>query len=538
MQPEGSLLKSAGKVLIVDDSEEARKLLLYILATEQYEVLVADSGELALKAVALSQPELILLDVNMPEMDGVEVCRRLRSSSETRDIPVILLSSSLDFEKRLEGLQAGAIDFINKPFVSEELLARVRAHIELAKLRKNLESMVAERSAELQAVNEQLKSQLETRRQFEEALLESEQRFRSIADSAPAGIFLSDREGKTFYVSKWLLTFLGATTEQTKGETWQGFIHPEDRQGSVAEIASAVKEQRSSQMEHRLLRGDGEYRWITWTATPRFLNGEFIGHIGVTLDVTDMKIAQEQAVASQKLESVGMLAAGIAHNFNTLLSTILAHAELAIDEVPGQTAAQESLSTITAVALRAAEIVSLLEAYADNSAGEGGEPVDLSSVIQKMLPLLRSSVSRTTSLDINLSSDPLRVNANAAQLQQVVLNLILNASEALEGKPGAITVSTTKMRVERHSVKSTPPGLRPGDYVVLEVVDTGCGMTVEIKDRIFDPFFSTKFLGRGLGLASVQGIVRRAGGSITIESSPGNGSRFDVWLPYWDTVRD
>jgi PAS domain S-box-containing protein len=534
----GSGLNNAGKILIVDDTEQARKLLLNILVAEEYDVVAADSGELALAAVALSPPELILLDLKMPVMGGAEVCRRLKSKPESRHIPVLLLSASLDFEERMDGLQSGAVDFINKPFRSEELLARVRTHLELARLRTNLEGLVAQRNAELQAVNEKLRSELEVRKRFQERLVESEQRFRSIADTVPAGIFLMDRDGHCTYVNKWLLTFLGSTTEQLTGFGWRPYIHPQDLDRVAEELVTATREHGFCQSEARILRTDGEYRWIAATVAPRIVNGEFVGHIGVDLDVTDMKLVQERVVASQKLESLGMLAAGIAHNFNTLLSTILAHAELAIDEIPDETPAHESISTIAAVALRAAEIVNLLVAYADNSAPDGLKPVDLSSVIQKMLPLLQGSVSGDTSLAVNLADGLPAVKAEAAQIQQVILNLVLNASEAMHAKPGTISVSTAEIRAGQGTHKPMPLGLSEGNYVLLEVVDTGCGMSSEVKDKIFDPFFSTKFFGRGLGLASVQGIVRRSGGAINIESSPGQGSRFEVWLPCWDARCD
>lgn len=538
-------MSGSGKILIVDDSEQARQLLLHALAVENYEVVAADSGELALKAVILSQPELILLDLRMPEMDGIEVCRRLKASEESRHIPVILLSASLDFKERIEGLRSGAVDFINKPFRREELLARVRVHFELARLQRDLEQRVIARTAELQLANDSLKNELERRRRAEAELLESEQRFRSIADTAPAGIVLFDREGWPVYVSSWLLTFLGGNQVTDNGRLpldsstrWFRSVHPEDASRVTEEFAAAVRERRSTQFEYRLRTSDGEYRWLAATVNPRFVNGELAGHIGVNLDITDLRLAQAQAIDGQKLETVGMLAAGIAHNFNTLLGTILAHAELVIDEIPGQTPAHESLSTITAVALRAAEIVSLLVDYADNSGAREADPVDLSSLIRRITPLLQSSVPGTASLAMNLSHRLPAVQANSAQVQQVIMNLVLNASEALEGKPGTISVSTGATRVGGDSQKSPPPGLPEGDYVLLEVVDTGCGMTREVIERIFDPFFSTKFLGRGLGLASVQGIVRRAGGAIDIESSPGSGSRFTVWLPCWDIQPD
>ncbi len=527
-------MKTPGKILIVDDDEQSLKLLFQILAAENYEVRPADSGELALAAVAASPPELILLDLKMPAPDGIDVCRELKARAETRDIPVLFLSAALDFTDRLKALESGGVDFISKPFRREELLARVKTHLELAQLRRDLERRVEERTAELTNANKLLSGELEARKRVEAALRESQRRFVSTADTIPAGIFESTRDGHPVYASRWLLTFLGATREQIEGEGWLHFIHPEDRQRSLEEIASAVEEQRSNQLQHRLLRNDGEYRWITWTANPRFVNGEFIGHIGVAIDVTELKLAQEQSIASQKLESLGMLAAGIAHNFNNLLSTIIAHSELAIDEIPSGSAAHMNVSAIAKVALGAAEIVNLLLAYAENSDPGLPEPIELSSLIRKMVPLLRSSIPEATLLDINLAECLPPIKANNGQIQQVVLNLIQNASEAIEEGAGTISLSTAITRVGPECVRCCPAGLCSGDYVLLQVTDTGCGITSAVKDRIFDPFFSTKFLGRGLGLAAVQGIVRRAGGAINIESSPGKGSRFDVWLPCWE----
>ncbi len=186
---------SAGKILIVDDSEPSRIILMEVLSAEGYDVRPADSGALALSAVKADPPELILLDMRMPGMNGLEVCRKLKSDAETRDIPVIFLSASLEFEERLEGLASGAIDFINKPFHPGELLARLRNYLELARLQKDLELRVAERTAELKAVNSQLQAELRTRKRIEEELRESEHRFRTIADTAPAALWMTNPDG-------------------------------------------------------------------------------------------------------------------------------------------------------------------------------------------------------------------------------------------------------------------------------------------------------------------------------------------------------
>ena len=521
---------SAGRVLIVDDNEESLKLLSGILIAEGYAVRPADSGELALDAVNISLPEVVLLDMRMPEMGGPEVCRRLKARADTRDIPVIFLSASLDFEDRLEGLEAGAVDFINKPFRREELLVRLKTHLDLARLRSQLERRVEERTAELLAAVDQLHAELKMRRQVEAELRDSEQRFRSIADTAPAGIFISDRAGATIYVNQWIRSYTGMGLEQIVNDEWP-LLHPEDRDRTLETIAAAIKDMIPYQIEFRQRRFDGQYRWAASAATTRFVDDKFAGHIGIILDIEELKQSQQRAMANQKLESLGVLAAGIAHDFNNLLSTILAHSDLALHETPDDSPAHNDVKSIMTVAVRASEIVRLLMAYAGQTDPDPFEPIDLSTLLEELIPLLQVSVPKTAKLSVHRAAPLPIFRANAAQVRQVVLNLVVNASEALEGKSGSVDVSTARIHLVPGAGDARPAGLRDGDYVLLQVSDTGCGMTEEVKARIFDPFFSTKFLGRGMGLSAVQGIVRGAGGAIRVTSAPGEGSTFEVWLP-------
>ncbi len=187
-------LNSKGIILAVDDTSESLRILTEILVSQGYDVRPADSGELALASIEATQPELILLDIRMPGMDGFEVCRRLKGRSESHRIPVIFLSGVTDTKDRVEGLRLGAVDFISKPFEQEELLARIRTHLELSRLRASLEEMVAERTAHLNAANQRLRLELGERLRAEWALRESEERFRSMADNAP--VVISDVRGR------------------------------------------------------------------------------------------------------------------------------------------------------------------------------------------------------------------------------------------------------------------------------------------------------------------------------------------------------
>jgi PAS domain S-box-containing protein len=358
------------------------------------------------------------------------------------------------------------------------------------------------------------------RKQAEAALIESEQRFRNMADIAPVLIWLCDTEGHLTFVNRQALIFSGCTMEQLTGGNWWQFVHPDDIERVRTVLFAAIQSQRSDQLQFRLLRGDGEYRWVLNMTIPRFAGAQYAGHIGTVVDITELKRDQEQALATQKLESLGVLAGGIAHDFNNLLGSILTDSELVLEELLAGTPAHEGARRINAVAVRAAEIVRQLLAYAGHESATF-EPVDLSLLVSEMLELLKVSISKHVVLQTSLAGNLAPVRANAAQIQQVVMNLVINASEAIGEREGVIRVAASRV------VQESSPDV----FLRLEVSDTGPGMPDEIRARIFDPFFTTKFPGRGLGLAAVQGIIRRHRGSITVVSTPGQGTRFEILLP-------
>jgi two-component system cell cycle sensor histidine kinase/response regulator CckA len=286
------------------------------------------------------------------------------------------------------------------------------------------------------------------------------------------------------------------------------------------------------QLQKRYVRKNGEIIWIKLTASVLHdQRDEALYGLGMIEDVTELKRTQEEALARQKLESLGVLAGGIAHDFNNLLGGILAQAELLEADLPPYLPPVEEIYRIKQSALRGSEIVRELMFYAGQNQTDLVEAVDVSCLAEEMLELLNVSISKHAVLKTDFGDNLPTVRGNAAQLRQVVMNLVINASEAIGEKQGVISVATAQVSGSENLAFNGATTLPHGDYVRLQVSDTGCGMTEAVKAKIFDPFFSTKFAGRGLGLAVVQGIVLAHDGDINLSSMPGEGTIFQVFLP-------
>jgi len=371
-----------------------------------------------------------------------------------------------------------------------------------------------------------------TERQLAEAALhESEERFGNMADTAPVMIWVSGPDKLCTFFNKVWLDFTGRTMEQELGNGWTASVHPDDLDRCLDTYSTAFDARRNFQMEYRVRRRDGEYRWMLDNGVPRFApNAAFAGYIGSCVDITENKRTQEAAFARQKLESLGVLTGGIAHDFGNILSSIIAHAELLREDLGADSAAAKEVQSIIDIGLRGSEIVHELMIYTGNDKSNL-ELLDISVLVQEMIELLKISISKHATLETRFGKRLPAVLASATHIRQIVMNLIINAAEAIGEKPGRIEITTSHLTSDQASALNSLSSQHEGGYVRLEVSDTGNGMTPEVKARIFDPFFTTKPEGRGLGLAVIQAIVRRYGGVINVTSAQGQGTRFEIILP-------
>jgi PAS domain S-box-containing protein len=403
----------------------------------------------------------------------------------------------------------------------------------LGRLQTQLETRVGQRTAELRNAIEQLRLEVEARLQAELAERESEARFRQIANAAPVVIWTSGADRRIGFLNDYAKLFTARGSSRKASFGWAASIHPDDVESNRRMYFKNIEAGLAFELEYRVRRSDGEYRWLLDRATPRFLpNGDFAGYVGIAVDLTEVKRAGEKAFAAKNLENLRVLSAGIAHDFNTLLGGILGEADLALGDLPEESAARENLTRIAGLANRSAGIVRLLLAYAGDPAFEvETDLVDIGAIVRELAPHLKSSIIPQAEIRTQIPQELPVVRAKPSQIRQVVLNLILNAAEALGKRRGLITVAASQVRLNGGLRDSAYADLPDGEYVRLEVSDTGQGMTEEVRARIFDPYFSTKLLGRGLGLAAVQGIVHSHGGLIAASSVPGAGSTFEVLLP-------
>jgi PAS domain S-box-containing protein len=341
-------------------------------------------------------------------------------------------------------------------------------------------------------------------------------------------------------VNDRILEMTGYSREELIGKNAR-ILYPTDQDYEYVgkEKYEQINQHGTGTVETRWLRKDGTIIYILLSSTPINRQDFSLGVTFTALDISDRKKSELERLElerriqhGQKLESLGVLAGGIAHDFNNLLMAILGNLDLALFEIYEASPAYGYIKEAEKEIYRATSLTKQLLAYS----GKGKyliESINLNELVDDMKPLLITSISKKAELKIQLDSTNPIFNGDRAQTQQIILNLILNASEALEDKPGSINVATGIQYCDLRYLQNNRLNIKipPGEYVFLEVNDTGCGMDETTKNRLFEPFFTTKFTGRGLGLSAVLGIVKGHKGAIIVNSEPGKGSTFKILFP-------
>ena len=381
------------------------------------------------------------------------------------------------------------------------------------------------------------------KKQAEAALRESRERLDNILSSLDDVVWSSSADGsKILFLNAAAATVYGRPKEDLYADPrlWLTMIHSEDREKITAAFDELMNGQDAFDVEYRIVRPDGTVRWLrNRTRIARDSSGNPLRVDGLASDITTGKQAEvdrasfeRQIQQTQKLESLGVLAGGIAHDFNNLLTAVMGNVSLAMVGLPPESPVREPLLEAEKATQRAADLARQMLAYS----GKGRfviQQVRLSSVVKEMLSMLQVSISKKAILRVNFAEDQPVIEADVTQLRQIVLNLVINASDAIGEQNGAVAISTGVRECDQAYLKTTwlKDPLREGRYAYLEVADSGCGIANEQLAKIFDPFFTTKFTGRGLGLAAVLGIVRGHKGAIKVQSQIGQGTTFTVLFP-------
>jgi two-component system cell cycle sensor histidine kinase/response regulator CckA len=360
-----------------------------------------------------------------------------------------------------------------------------------------------------------------------EVLRGSESHLRQIVTTCLEGVWTVDAAGLTTFVNPQMASMLGWEVEEIVGRPVSDFVDSEGRD----QLARQLERRRlgiREQHEFAFLRRDGRKLFTLMSTSPLYEpDGSYGGALAVVTDVSERRAFDLKLQSMQRLESLTLLAGGVAHDFNNLLVGILGNLALALAELPKDSFLHEAIQDAQTAALRASELTKQMLAYS----GKGRfvlERLDVSHVVEELLPLLMSVVSKNAELVLALADKLPEINVDPAQLRQLVLNLVTNGSDALGERAGAITLKTGVMTADRTYLDTVFLGeeVSEGSYVYIEISDTGRGMEPETLGRIFDPFFSTKFMGRGLGLAAVFGILRAHHGAIHVQSKPDEGASF------------
>ena len=516
------------RVLLVDDDE--RNLLAVATVLEDLgEVVLAHSGEEALRHLLKGEFAVILLDVYMPGMDGYEAAQIIRSRDQTKGIPIVFLSAvNKEAEHLLRGYSMGAVDYVFKPVDPIILRSKVAVFVELFEKTKEVERKARHEQALLDA---NLRANAE-RLRVEQELRRAEQRQAVIIQSLPIVLYLEPYDSRRRvpnYITGDIEAITGFTYEQLESDPqmWIERLHPDDRIKVVAALEARSKSGKMS-LEYRWQCADGTFKhFLDQAVLLKDHQGHPIEFAGTITDISEQRSLEGQLVQAQKMDAIGKLTGGIAHDFNNLLAAVIGGLSVIERRTKLEPDQQRVLDMTRRAAEQGSELVRRLLAFARRQRLEP-QAVDLGSLRETIVDLLTHTLGGLMNFEWRIGDGVWKVFADQAQLELALMNLIINARDAMPAG-GTVTISAENLKVEDDAL----PGLAAGDYVRLTIVDRGTGIPREHLEKVLEPFFTTKEVGKGsgLGLSMVYGFAKQSNGAFRLDSEAGKGTTAELWLP-------
>jgi PAS domain S-box-containing protein len=527
----GTVRAQVGISAILSATGEVTSLISQILdVTEQraVEAALRETGELFRAAFEDVEAGMMLVapDGRIVQCNA-SVCELLGyTPEELRELDVVALTHPDDRDRTREALAGLATGELNSQTLEKRYL---RKSGEAVWARRSL-STVRDANGDLTCTVTQI-TDVSARRQ-------SEERFRALFESSPQGMAVVDQGGRLLQTNAALGEILGCDSSELVGLKFTEFTHPDDCAADLELYTELMEGRRTHyELEKRFLRKDGGVVWghVTVFALPNPGGGPRLA-IGILGDITERRALEDQLRQSQRMEAVGQLAGGVAHDFNNLLTAVASYCDLASDalEDDSNPVLHASVDGIRSAAGRAADVTQQLLAFSRQQVLEL-KPLDLNSAVSDQTRLLRRLLGDDVSIRLALEPGLPAVTMDEGQLAQVVMNLAVNARDAMPDDGGILIIETQRVDLDR---APTMTGNVSGPHVLLAVSDSGCGMTPATRDRIFEPFFTTKEPGKGtgLGLSTVLGIVEQSGGRVSVYSEPGVGTTFKVYMPIGGAV--
>ena len=500
------------RVLVVEDRAEDAELTVRELrrAALDCETVRVDTAQAFRRALADFRPDIVLADYTVPGFGGMAALEILKTDAP--EIPLIVVTGSLDEETAAECIKAGAADYVLKT--------------NLIRLEPAISGALAFSQSQAD------------KHAAESALRMSERRFRALVEESWDAVALFGSDGSILYGSPATTRLLGYDLSEFVGRNAMELIHPDDRAAVLVSLQEAMVAPRARvQVAARVRHKNGSWRYLEGVFTNLLDDPSVAAIVNNYRDVTDRRILEEQVMLSKKMEAIGRLAGGVAHDFNNILTAIGGYTDLLLADLPPDDHRRHDVEEIYQAAQRAAGLTQQLLAFSRRQVLQP-KVIDLNALVPEIEKMLRRLIGEDILFATVLHPHLGNVRADPGQIEQVIVNLAVNARDAMPDG-GRLTIETRNVELDAEYAVDHPT-VKPGRYVMLAVTDSGVGMDEETKSRIFEPFFTTKVRGKGtgLGLATVYGIVQQTGGHIWPYSEPGRGTTMRVYLPRVDAPAD